>query len=84
MGGKKTCGKKQVLISNIIKLAKKAEIEVREGSNHKYVLNAPGMMACAVGPTSDFAKHIAPWMKKVTGYSRQVVYQSADSGKWKF
>ena len=58
------------------------DITTRKATNHILVLNYPGQISCPIAKSTHARKMLVPWLKKVTGYNPQKIYQSLQQGKW--
>lgn len=83
MGGKKTRGRYNVPLSNIVSLANETNgITVRHGNNHDYVLNYSGMRPCPIDTSTDFERMVVRWFRQVTGYDKQTIFEACKAGYW--
>ena len=72
-------------LADIVRAAKKiAGVTVEPGNRHRYVLKyafAP-VGNCALGPTTSTDRHLVPWFKEVTSYSRNDIYSAFRTQRW--
>ena len=63
-------------------------VETKKGSRHSILLKYCGQPAyaqaglCAVGQSTNYQRHIVPWVKKVTGYDANRINTAFRNGYW--
>ncbi|MFC1801259.1 hypothetical protein ACFLZB_02255 [Nanoarchaeota archaeon] len=57
-------------------------IDVRPGTNHKYVLNFNGLRPCPLDKSTHAENMVVPWLRQATGYGKKTVYGALRSGCW--
>ena len=74
MGGHKT--RDGIKLRNILKIAREIGAIVREGTNHKYILNYEKLRPCPVAISSDARTMIAPWLSQINNQTPWKNYQA--------
>lgn len=64
--GMKTCGRFQVPISELKRVIESlgGHVEENHGGNHPFKAKYEGIRSCPLGKTTDYQKHVVPWMKE--------------------
>ena len=71
-----------IRLNDILQIAREIGIEVREGNSHPYILNYAGMRPCPIATSTHAQRMVAPWLARITGKSKQEVYQTMRQGSW--
>ena len=60
----------------------KPRMTYREGRNHAYILNYPGLRPCPMATSTHVGRMVAPWVAQATGMKKQEVYRALRQGHW--
>lgn len=72
-------------LQDIEKLAQQVEgVTIEHGTRHSRLLkyHYAQVGICALDKSTDIERHIIPWLKKVTGYTKQEIYTALREGQW--
>ncbi len=84
MAGNKTADGKFKLSQIVDAASQLPGVTVTAGHSHPYVLKydrAP-VGNCAVATSTNTDRHLVPWFKQVTGYSKPAIYEALKKGRW--
>ena len=72
-----------IKLSKILRTVKELTgIEARAGTNHPHILEYAGQRPCPLAESTHAKRMLVPWLKKVTGYEPQRIYQALKQGYW--
>ena len=80
MGGKRT--RDGISIKNILKSARLAGAEIREGKNHPYMITLRNSRPCPLATSTDARRMVVPYIAQTTGRSTSEVYRCLREGIW--
>lgn len=69
-------------LKDILRAAAEKGIEIRNGRNHPFILEYPGLRACPVATSTHAKRMLVPWIEKATGIAREQVYLALRQGYW--
>lgn len=63
--GMKTCGRFQVPITDLKKVIESlgGSVDENPGGDHPFKAKYEGIRSCPLGKTTDYQKHVVPWMR---------------------
>jgi len=80
MAGHKT--RDGIRLTEIIRLAVQAGIDIREGTKHAYMLLYQGLRPCPIATSTHAERMVAPWLAQATGRPKREVYEAMRRGYW--
>ena len=80
MGGKRT--QDGISLRDILRAATEIGIRIRDGRNHPYNLEYPGLRPCPVATSTHAKRMVVPWMEQATGKDRKEIYEALRRGYW--
>ena len=71
-----------IRLSDCARVSSQAGIEIRQGTNHPYILNSPNQRPCPLASSTNARTMLAPWLARATGRKAYEVYAALRRGDW--
>jgi len=71
-----------IRLRDLARVATQIGAEVREGTNHPYILTYQNLRPCPIASSTHAERMVTPWIMQATGRNKREVYRALKQGYW--